>query len=79
MVAVLGHLDVVPLEGLILSASGGEIHDGVLYGRGVEDDKGPTDWRILRSESYSGTGDCRWGTKNPGDFWERMRKMVLPA
>lgn len=34
MVAVLGHLDVVPL--------GGEIHDGVLYGRGVADDKGPT-------------------------------------
>lgn len=43
MVGVLGHLDVVPLgEGWIHPAFGAEIHDGVLYGRGVLDDKGPT-------------------------------------
>ena len=43
MVAVLGHLDVVPLgQGWIYPPLGGEIHDGVLYGRGVADDKGPT-------------------------------------
>ena len=41
MVAVLGHLDVVPLgQGWIYPPLGGEIHDGVLYGRGVADDKG---------------------------------------
>lgn len=43
MVAVLGHLDVVPAgEGWDYPAFGGEIHDGVMYGRGVLDDKGPT-------------------------------------
>ncbi len=42
MVGVLGHLDVVPVgEGWTYPAFGGEIHDGVLYGRGVVDDKGP--------------------------------------
>ena len=42
MVAVLGHLDVVPLgQGWIYPPLGGEIHDGVLYGRGVAD-KWPT-------------------------------------
>lgn len=43
MVAVLGHLDVVPLgEGWTYPPLGGEIHDGKMYGRGVGDDKGPT-------------------------------------
>lgn len=43
MVAVLGHLDVVPLgDGWIYPPFGGEIHDGKMYGRGVADDKGPT-------------------------------------
>lgn len=43
MVAVLGHLDVVPLgQGWKYPPLGGEIHDGILYGRGVADDKGPT-------------------------------------
>ena len=43
MAAVLGHLDVVPAgEGWTHPPFGGEIHDGVLYGRGVVDDKGPT-------------------------------------
>lgn len=43
MVAVLGHLDVVP-EGTGWSHDpyGAEIEDGVLYGRGTLDDKGPT-------------------------------------
>lgn len=43
MVAVLGHLDVVPLgEGWNHPGFGAVIEDGVLYGRGVMDDKGPT-------------------------------------
>lgn len=43
MVAILGHLDVVPEgEGWTYPPFGGEIHDGKLYGRGVMDDKGPT-------------------------------------
>ena len=43
MVGVLGHLDVVPAgEGWEHPAYGAEIHDGVLWGRGIMDDKGPT-------------------------------------
>lgn len=43
MVAVLGHLDVVPLgEGWTYPPLAGEIHDGKMYGRGVADDKGAT-------------------------------------
>lgn len=43
MVGILGHLDVVPLgEGWKYPPFGAEIHDGVMYGRGVLDDKGPT-------------------------------------
>lgn len=43
MVAVLGHLDVVPVgDDWKYPPFGGEIHDGILYGRGVADDKGPT-------------------------------------
>lgn len=39
---VLAHLDVVPEgEGWTLPAFGGEIRDGILYGRGATDDKGP--------------------------------------
>ena len=39
---ILGHLDVVPAEGKwTYPPFGGEIKDGVLYGRGVLDDKGP--------------------------------------
>ena len=43
MVAVLGHMDVVPTgDDWKYPPFGGEIHDGVMYGRGVVDDKGPT-------------------------------------
>ncbi len=42
MIAVLGHLDVVPEgEGWTHPPYGGEIHEGILYGRGVLDNKGP--------------------------------------
>lgn len=43
MVAVLGHLDVVPEgDGWGYPPYGAEIHDGRIYGRGATDDKGPT-------------------------------------
>lgn len=43
MIAVLGHLDVVPVgDDWKYPPFGAEIHDGILYGRGVADDKGPT-------------------------------------
>lgn len=42
MVAVLGHLDVVPEgDGWLYPPYGAEIHDGKLYARGATDDKGP--------------------------------------
>ena len=43
MVAVLGHLDVVPEgDGWTYPPYAAEIHDGKIYGRGTTDDKGPT-------------------------------------
>lgn len=42
-VAMIGHLDVVPAgSGWTYPPYGAEIVDGKLYGRGTEDDKGPT-------------------------------------
>lgn len=42
MMAVLGHLDVVPEgDGWIYPPYAAEIHDGKLYARGATDDKGP--------------------------------------
>ena len=43
MVAVLGHLDVVPAgDGWNFDPWGGEIRDGRIWGRGTMDDKGPS-------------------------------------
>ena len=43
MVAVLGHLDVVPEgDGWSHPPYAAQIHDGKIYGRGAIDDKGPT-------------------------------------
>ncbi len=43
MVAVLGHMDVVPEgDGWTYPPYGAEIHNGKIYGRGTTDDKGPT-------------------------------------
>lgn len=43
MIAVLGHLDVVPEgDGWTYPPYAAEIHDGKIYGRGTTDDKGPT-------------------------------------
>ncbi|WP_374049890.1 MULTISPECIES: dipeptidase PepV [unclassified Sedimentibacter] len=43
MIAVLGHLDVVPEgDGWTYPPYAAEIHDGKIYGRGTIDDKGPT-------------------------------------
>ncbi len=43
MVAVLGHLDIVPEGGgWTHPPYAAEIHDGKIYGRGATDDKGPT-------------------------------------
>lgn len=42
MIAILGHLDVVPAIGLWkYPPFGGEVHDGILWGRGALDNKGP--------------------------------------
>ncbi|MBQ2854595.1 MAG: dipeptidase PepV [Oscillospiraceae bacterium] len=43
MVAVLGHLDVVPAgDGWSFDPWGGEIKDDLIFGRGTMDDKGPS-------------------------------------
>lgn len=42
VMAILGHLDVVPAAGgWTFDPYGGEVRDGIIYGRGTTDDKGP--------------------------------------
>ena len=57
MAAALGHLDVVPAgTGWTYPPFGGEIHDGILYGRGVMDDKGPTIGAIFALKAIKDLG-----------------------
>ncbi len=64
MIAILGHLDVVPEgEGWSHPPYGGEIHEGILYGRGVLDNKGP----IL---------GALWGLKAIKDLGLSLRRRV---
>lgn len=57
MVAVLGHLDVVPLgEGWKHPGFGAVLEDGILYGRGVLDDKGPTIGAIYGLKAIADAG-----------------------
>ena len=43
VLGVLGHLDVVPVgDGWVKAPFGAEIENGRIYGRGTNDDKGPT-------------------------------------
>ena len=57
MIAVLGHLDVVPIgEGWDYPAFSAEIVDGKMYGRGVLDDKGPTIGALYALEAIKDSG-----------------------
>lgn len=57
MVAVLGHLDVVPAgAGWVHDPFGGDIEGGYVYGRGAEDDKGPTVAALFGAASLLATG-----------------------
>src|SRR3712207_3687114 len=64
MIAVLGHLDVVPEgDGWTYLPYAAEIHDGKMYGRGTTDDKGPTIASLYslkaRSEERRVGKECR--------------------
>ena len=57
MVAVLGHLDVVPAgDGWSFDPWGGEIKDGKIFGRGTMDDKGPSIAALLALEALRESG-----------------------
>lgn len=57
MVAVLGHLDVVPEgEGWTVPPYEGRVTDGKLYGRGSMDDKGPTVAALYALQALKETG-----------------------
>ena len=57
MVAVLGHLDVVPEgDGWTVAPYGGEVKDGRIYGRGTMDDKGPTMCALYALKAIADSG-----------------------
>ena len=57
MVAVLGHLDVVPAgDGWSFDPWGGEIADGRIFGRGTMDDKGPSIAAIFALKAIKDAG-----------------------
>ena len=57
MVAVLGHLDVVPTgDGWSFDPWGGEIKDDKIFGRGTMDDKGPSVAALFALEALKDSG-----------------------
>ena len=57
MVAVLGHLDVVPAgDGWSFDPWGGEIRDDKIFGRGTMDDKGPSIAALFALEALRDSG-----------------------
>ena len=57
MIAVLGHLDVVPAgDGWTFDPWGGEIVDDRIYGRGTMDDKGPSIAALFALEALRDSG-----------------------
>lgn len=57
MVAVLGHLDVVPAgDGWSFDPWGGEIKDNKIFGRGTMDDKGPSIAALFALEALRDSG-----------------------
>jgi len=57
MIAILGHLDVVPAIGpWKYPPFGGEVHDGILWGRGALDNKGPIIGALFAMKAIEASG-----------------------